>query len=55
MVSRALRPVRPVVFYNGVEKEAQLWGGGWIASTKTEVVVPDVINVSTAQDAKVSA
>ena len=29
-------PGQACVFYNGLEKEAELWGGGWIASTQSQ-------------------
>lgn len=42
-------PGQACVFYDGVESEAELWGGGWIASTKTQVAIPDTIGVSAAE------
>ena len=42
-------PGQACVFYDSVDRESQLWGGGWIASTKTEVVIPDKIDIRAAQ------
>ena len=42
-------PGQACVFYDSVKTEGQLWGGGWIASTKTQVSIPETIGVSAAE------
>ena len=42
-------PGQACVFYEGLAKEAQLWGGGWIDRTVTELAIPETIGVSAAE------
>ena len=46
---QGVAPGQACVFYDGVEKESQLWGGGWISSTATEVAIPETIGITAAE------
>jgi tRNA-specific 2-thiouridylase len=39
-------PGQACVFYEGLAKEAQLWGGGWIDRTVTEVAIPEIVGAA---------
>ena len=42
---QGVAPGQACVFYDSIDKEAQLWGGGWIASTTSKVAVPERVGV----------